>query len=89
MDIAKAKEFIYRPIFSDNRHLYISKTLQPLLDISGGKITDIFAVLSTDLGDKLFYLDFNYCGDPIVMNIFLHKKYFLEYYKDSRKIVYL
>lgn len=84
MDITLAKEFIYKSR-KDNT-IYICKNLQRLLEISCNHIWDIYGVVDTPQGEKLFELDFAYSGEPIIMRVFLHKDSFFMFY-DGMKII--
>ena len=46
--------------------------------MNGGSLTSIFAVVETESGDTLMYMDWAYSGEPIIMGRFLHKEFFLE-----------
>ena len=77
MDKEKAKEFLFD---NQNTHkIYISKNLQKLIDMNGGELFFIYAVVETESGDTLMYMDWSYAGEPIVMQRFIHKEYFLKY----------
>jgi len=80
MDTAKAKEFIFLDLWDDEK-IYISKDLQKLIDKNEGTLSSIYAVVDTESGEKLFEMDFAYSGEPIIMRVFLHKKFFMEHYK--------
>ena len=83
MDKEKAKEFIYYN--DDNNTLCISKNVQTLIDIHPfHDLTWIYAVVDTENGEKLFEMDFSYSGEPIIMRVFLHKKYFMDYHWTSK-----
>ena len=84
MDKEKAKEFLY----DDDNKIYISKDLQKLIDMSGGKLIFIFAVLDTESGEILMHMDWAYSGEPIIMGRFIHKEYFLTA-NSSQEIVYI
>lgn len=87
MDTAKAKEFIFLDIWNDEK-IYISKDLQTLIDMNDGSLTSIYAVVDTESGEKLFDMDFAYSGEPIIMRVFLHKKFFMDHYW-NREIINL
>lgn len=87
MDIALAKEFIYRDPTTD--YIIISPTLQPLIDRLPFKRllhSFIYAVLDTPAGEKLFYLDWSYDGEPILMSVWVHKKFFMAWNKGAKII---
>lgn len=84
MDKEKAKEFLY----DDDNKIYISKDLQKLIDMNGGKLISIFAVLDTESGETLMHMDWAYSGEPIIMGRFIHKEYFLDA-NSSQEIVYI
>ena len=80
MDIAEAKEFIYRDPTAN--YIIISKTLQPLIDRLPKKNflhAFIYAVLDTPAGEKMFYIDWSYTGGPILMGVWIHKKFFMDW----------
>lgn len=79
MDKERAKEFIYYDY--DNDIIYISKDVQSLIELSPEHdLVWIYAVVDTETGEKLFNMDFAYSGEPIIMRVFLHKKYFMDYH---------
>ena len=83
MDKEKAKEFIYYD--NDNDIIYISKDVQTLIDIHPlHSLTWIYAVVDTENGEKLFEMDFAYSGEPIIMRVFLHKKYYMDYHHTAK-----
>lgn len=89
MDIAEAKEFIYRDPTAN--YIIISKTLQPLIDRlpkKGFLHSFIYAVLDTPAGEKMFYTDWSYTGEPILMGCWIHKKFFMEW-NTGAKIIQL
>lgn len=88
MDIANAKEFILLHDYtskSDNK-IYISKDIHKLIEMNDGKLFGVYGVIDTEDGEKLIETDFAYSGEPILMRVFLHKKYFLNHYW-NREIV--
>lgn len=85
MDKEKAKEFIFHDTEHDDK-IYISKNIDELIDLNNGSLLNIFAVVDTENGEKLFEMDFAYSGEPIIMRVFLHKKYFMDYYYSSEII---
>jgi len=83
MDIARAKEFIYYD--DDTNTIYISTDIQKLIDINPHHdLTWIYGVVDTESGEKLFEMDFAYSGEPILMRVFLHKDYYMEYHSDAK-----
>ena len=79
MDKERAKEFIYYD--DDNNIIYTSKDVQTLIERNPRhNLVWIYAVVDTENGEKLFEMDFAYSGEPIIMRVFLHKKYFMEYH---------
>lgn len=86
MDKGKAKEFIFfEPL---EEVIYISKDLDKLIELNGGSLTGIYAVVDTENGEKLSEMDFAYSGEPIIMRVFLHKNFFMKHYW-NRKIIEL
>ena len=84
MDKEKAKEFIFfEPL---EEVIYISNDLDKLIELNGDSLTSIYAVVDTENGEKLFEMDFAYSGEPIIMRVFLHKKYFMDYYHTAKII---
>ena len=47
--------------------------------MNGGMLIGIYAVIDTPSGEKLFNLDYSYDGEPMIMDVFVHKKTYLEY----------
>lgn len=85
MDKERAKEFIYYD--DDSNVIYISKDVQKLIDINPHHdLNWIYAVVDTENGEKLFEMDFAYSGEPIIMRVFLHKEYFMEYHWTAKII---
>ena len=84
MDKERAKEFLFYDM--DNEKIYISKDLQKLIDLNDGSLISIFGVVDTKSGEKLFEMDFAYSGEPILMRVFLHKQYFMDYHYHSEVI---
>ncbi len=82
MDIAKAKEFIFLDIISslNTNKMYVSKDVHKLIDMNGGKLISIFAVVDTPSGEKLFDMDFSYSGEPLIFGVFIHKDFFMKAY---------
>lgn len=86
MDKEKAKEFIFLDIRNDVEKIYISKYLDKLIELNEGTLNSIYAVVDTESGEKLFEMDFAYSGEPIIMRVFLHKKFFMDHYWNIEKI---
>lgn len=86
MDKEKAKEFIFLDIRNDAEKIYISKDLDKLMELNEGTLNSIYAVVDTESGEKLFEMDFAYSGEPIIMRVFLHKKFFMNHYWNIEKI---
>ena len=84
MDKEKAKEFIFYEILEDK--IYVSKNIDSLIELNDGSIIGIYAVVDTENGEKLFEMDFAYSGEPIIMRVFLHKAYFMDYHKGAEII---
>ena len=85
MDAARAKEFIYYD--DDTNTIYISHYVQKLIDMHPyHDLTWIYGVVDTESGEKLFNMDFAYSGEPILMEVFLHKAYFMEYHWTAKVI---
>ena len=83
MDIARAKEFIYYD--DDTDTIYISTDIQKLIDINPyHDLAWTYGVVDTESGEKLFDMDFAYSGEPILMRVFLHKDYYMEYHSDAK-----
>ncbi len=78
MDKERAKEFLFDADIIDENKIYISKDLQTLMDMNEGRLISIFAVVETESGDTLMYMDWAYSGEPIIMGRFLHKDFFLD-----------
>ena len=85
MDKEKAKEFLYYD--DDANIIYVSQDLQKLINRHPYHgLTWIYAIVDTESGEKLFEMDFAYSGEPIIMRVFLHKKYFMEYHWTAKII---
>lgn len=82
MDIAKAKEFIFLDIISSlsTNKMYVSKDVHKLIEMNGGTLISIFAVIDTENGEKLFYMDFSYLGEPLIFGVFIHKDFLMKAY---------
>ena len=78
MDKEKAKEFLFDADIINENKIYISKDLQKLIDMNEGKLISIFAVIETESGDTLMNMDWSYDGEPIIIDRFIHKDYFLK-----------
>lgn len=78
--MAKAKEFMF--VDKHRETIWFSKDLDKLLEKQTDtyKLSHIYAILDTEVGEKLFTLDYAYSGEIIIMRLFLHKKYMLDYY---------
>lgn len=84
MDKERAKEYLFD---DQNSHkIYISKDLQKLIDMNDGDLPFIYAVIETESGDTLMNMDWSYSGEPIIMNRFIHKDYFIKY-KNKEAII--
>lgn len=81
MDKSLAKSFVYRDIKTDK--VYVSKDLQKLLDMSSNRLNTIFAVIDTESGETLMYMDWAYSGEPIIMGRFIHKEFYFSMYEDE------
>lgn len=81
-----SKEYMYIPI--DEKKIYISKDLDKIrgIDRWAERLINVYAVLDTPSGEKLFGMDFAYSGEPIVMEVYLHKDFVLKHYW-TREIV--
>ncbi len=88
MDKEKAKEFLFDAEIINENKIYISKDLQKLIDMNNGKLISIFAVVETESGETLMNMDFAYSGEPIIMDRFIHKKFFLNA-NCNQKVVYI
>lgn len=78
MDKEKAKEFIFfEPL---DEIIYISKDIDKLIELNEGSLANVYAVVDTETGEKLFEMDFAYSGEPIIMRVFLHKDFFMKHY---------
>lgn len=77
MDKEIAKEYLFDD--RNSHKIYISKDLQKLMDMNDGELFFIYAVIETGSGDTLMNMDWSYSGEPIIMNRFIHKDYFIKY----------
>ena len=78
MDKEKAKEFSFKD--GGSKKIYVSKDLQTLLDKNDGELVWIYAVIETESGDTLMNMDWSYSGEPIIIDRFIHKDYFMQHY---------
>lgn len=79
MDKEKAKEYLFDD--PKTHKIYISKDLQKLMDMNGGELCFIYAVLETETGDTLMDMEWSYAGEPIIMHRFIHKDYLIKFKK--------
>lgn len=82
MEISLAKEFLFSQTsvtLNPSKTIYVSKDIHKLIEMNGGRLIGIYAVIDTPSGEKLFNLDYSYDGEPMVMDVFVHKKTYLEY----------
>ena len=85
MDIAVAKEFIYKR----EGAIYISTDISRIEDVAGiGKLYMAYGVVDTPSGEKLFHIDYAYSGEPILMDVFMHKDFYMGYY-GHLKVIHL
>lgn len=82
MDKEKAKEYIFLDTidWSCTNKIYVSKDLDTLIKMNDGSLISIYAVVDTESGENLFEMDFDYCGEPIIMRRFIHKEFFLKWH---------
>lgn len=83
MDKEKAKEFIF--LESDESKIYISKNVYDLIKLNDNSPIGVYAVVDTENGEKMFNMDFDHSGEPIITRVFLHKEYFLKYHRRCKK----
>ena len=83
MDKERAKEFIFVDMEKDGQPMYITKDLDKLIKLNDGSLIGVYAVVDTEAGEKLFEMDFAYSGEPIIMRVFLHKKYYMDYWQSE------
>lgn len=88
MDKEKAKAFLYDATHVDNdcKSMYKSKDLQRLLDMNNGELIFIYAIIDTESGETLMYMDWSYSDEPIIMGRFIHLDYFLKYHWNEKVI---
>ena len=87
MDIALAKEFILLNDYGEgDGKIYISKDLNKLLEMNDNTLIGIYGVIDTENGEKMMTMDWSYSGEPLLMRVFLHKKFFINHYT-NRAIV--
>lgn len=87
MELNQAKEFF---LFDtcNTENVYISKTLETLIDMNEGELYGIYAVCDTPSGEKLFEVDYSYTGEIFVTSRTLtHKAFIMKYYKTRIKRV--
>lgn len=79
MEKEKAKEFLVK----NGNKIYLTKDFDKALEkTEDKKVFEVFAVVDTEIGEKLFNMDYSYSGEPIIMGtrVFVHKEYYLRYY---------
>lgn len=88
MDISKAKRFVYHD-FGNPEKIYISKTLQPIIDINEHLLAT-WAVIDTESGEKMVKVEYAYDGEPIIMGgilgTFLHYDFYMKSYPYLEKV---
>ena len=84
MDKERAKSFVFKA--EDSKKIYVSKDLQKLLDKSDGMLINVFAIVETESGDTLCYMDWSYSGEPIIMGRFIHSDFFFKHYCASKVV---
>ena len=77
MDKERAKEYLFDDQVRNK--IYISKDLQKLMDMNSGELFFIYAVVETESGDTLMYMEWSYAGEPIIMHRLIHKDYFIKF----------
>ena len=85
MDLAKAKSFMFDDSFRTG-YIYTSKSIDTILKQSDKSLISVFAICPTASGDKLFYMDWSYSKDPIIMGSFLHLDFFKDAYSTKKWI---
>ena len=84
MDKEKAKEFIFfEPL---EEIIYISRDIYKLIELNDGSLTNVYAIVDTENGEKMFEMDFAYSGEPIIMRVFLYKEFFMKYFWNRKRI---
>ena len=86
MDAAKAKYFVYIPY--EGKHIYTSKDLNAIMQKARetdrfyveGSLEWIYALVETESGETLFYMDYSYAGEPIIMGRFIHWDYMKKHH---------
>ena len=87
MEAANAKEFMYFVNgISHYGTVYVSKTLDKILEKSDNSLAFVYGVIDTPSGEKLMHMDWSYSNEPILMDVFLHKDYIMNYYEDAEFI---
>ena len=92
MEAAKAKYFVYIPY--KGKFIYTSKDLDAILQKARendefyveGSLVQIYALLETESGETLCYMDYSYAGELIIMGRFIHWEYAKKHYF-NRQIV--
>lgn len=89
MDISVAKKFVFHKCWGDEDIIYISKTLQPIIDINEDLI-GVYSVIDTESGEKMMNVEYAYDGEPIIiggiLGTFLHFDYFMKSYTYTKKV---
>ena len=88
MDITLAKEYILIPLLDEDK-IFISKDLDKILAKNGDNgLIGVYGVSDCADGEVLMTTDYDYCGEPIIMRRFLHKKFFVNEYT-TKEVIYL
>lgn len=85
MELRFAKEFILRDL--DNDLIYITKSYDKFLELlEKDKYLTTFAVVDTERGLEIFYIDKNYDGEYFIWRRIMHKDSFLKFHNDNKII---
>ena len=89
MDISHAKKFVFHKCWGKEDKIYISKTLQPIIDINEDLI-GVYGVIDTESGEMMIKVDYDYQGEPImgcsIFDHFLHFDYFIKSFPYVEKV---
>lgn len=89
MDISRAKKFVFHKVWDGDDIIYISKTIQPIIDINEDLI-GVYGVVDTESGEKMIKVEYDYNGEPIIgcsiFDFFLHFDYYMNAFQHIKKI---
>lgn len=85
MEKSLAKRFVYYKDRGSSEEIYISNSLEPILEMTYGILIGVYAVVDGyEGGEKLVEMDYDYVGEPVIIwsRPYLHYQTFLDYHKN-------